>query len=703
VNRLLADNYEIIKEVGRGGMGVVYLAQDRRLTRRVAIKELLISGQSVMPDEVENVIARFQREAQAAAKLQHPAIVSVYEYLREGDAHYMVMEFLEGKSLQHYIDQRKSFTVEQTVDIATQVCSALDYAHAHQIVHRDIKPDNVLLLDNGKVKLMDFGVARHVGEVSKLTQAGTTLGTIAYISPEQLCDSRLVDGRSDLFSLGAMLYEMLTLRTPFDGGNVGSTIMKIMSEEPVPPRQMNPNIPARLEAVILRSLRKSPDERFQRAAEMAQALQNALRQDAGAAPQPRAVQLNVVTCRSCGTGIPGGRGPCPKCGRLQAPPAQPTMPGATAAPAPRQPAPAPHTMGVSAGPRPSMGPPGPAGPPPGTPAARRGTGGLPPLPPGAPGAPGAPTAPRPGMPGPTGPGGIRPGGVNTGALRARPIIGARFLYAFGQPGFQPGEFQQPRGLTIDQRGHLYVADTENGRIQVFDPQGNHVKDIRPAMGKESFRFPRSVAISAQNGRMYVVDELDYRIYVLDAEGKQLSIWDRRRNQNEPTAIPGRLAVSGNGTIYVSEPNSHRVVMYSANQAFMANYGINGELQTPSGIVVGPKYVLYVLDYGQCKVHTFDARGKQVATFGRRGSGPGEFSVPRDLTVDRSGHVFVADTLNHRIQVFDPQGDLLISFGQKGKQDGAFSGPEGIALSADDLLYVSDRGNNRIQVFQVDRA
>lgn len=693
MNRLLADNYEIIQEVGRGGMGVVYLAQDRRLNRKVAIKELLISGQTLMPDEVENVVARFQREALAAAKLQHPGIVSVYEYVRDGDAHFMVMEFLEGKSLQHYIDARKAFTIEQTIDIASQVCAALDYAHAHQIVHRDIKPDNVLLLDNGKIKLMDFGVARHVGEVSKLTQAGTTLGTIAYISPEQLCDSRLVDGRSDIFSLGAMIYEMLTLRTPFDAGNVGGTIMKIMSEEPVSPRQMNPNIPPRLEAVILRSLRKSPDERFQKAGDMAQALQNALRQDPSAATAARPVQLNVVTCRSCGTGIPAGRGPCPKCGRLQSPPAPSTVPGQAsggmAPPAPRS-APSAAPVGMTRPPGGAMAP-----------QSARGTGALPPLPAG--GALGRPAAPPP----PGGPrpptGGIRPAGLNTGALRARPVIGARFLFSFGAPGFNAGEFQQPRGVTIDARGLIYVADTENSRIQVFDPQGKHQKDIRPALGKESFRFPRSLSIAPQTGRIYVVDELDYRIYVLDPEGKQMAVWDRRRNPKEPTAVPGRLAISGNGTIYVSEPNGHRVIMYSPTQAFLANYGINGELQTPSGIYVGPKYMLYVLDYGQCKVHTFDSRGKAGLSFGRRGNGPGEFSVPRDLTVDRSGHIFVADTLNHRVQVFDPQGDLLLTFGQKGKQEGEFSGPEGIALSSDDLLYVSDRGNNRVQVFQVDRA
>jgi tripartite motif-containing protein 71 len=250
---------------------------------------------------------------------------------------------------------------------------------------------------------------------------------------------------------------------------------------------------------------------------------------------------------------------------------------------------------------------------------------------------------------------------------------------------------------------LYVADTENSRIQIFDPNGGLLREIRPAAGRESFRFPRSVAISSQNGKIYVVDELDFRIYVFDADGKQVQVWDRRRSQTEPAAIPGRLAISPNGTIYVSEPNGHRVMSYNASHGFQSAYGAGGELQSPSGLVIGPKSTLYVLDYGQCRVHTFDSKGKPGPSFGRRGSGQGEFSVPRDLTVDRSGYAFVADTLNHRVQIFDPNGEPIMVLGQKGKADGMFAGPEGIALSPDDLLYVSDRGNGRIQVFQVERG
>lgn len=655
---MLLENYEILSELGRGGMGVVYLAQDHRLGRKVAIKELAMSG-LVQPDEKENIIARFQREAQAASKLQHPNIVSVFDYVIDGERHFMIMELLDGKSLQHYIDIRQPFTIEQTVDIGAQVCAALDYAHAHGIVHRDIKPDNVILLDNGRIKLMDFGVARHTGEMSKLTQTGTTLGTIAYISPEQLCDSRLVDGRSDLFSLGAMLYEMLTLRTPFDAGNVGGTIMKIMAEDPIPPRQMNPAIPARLEAVIMRALRKNPDERFTRAAEMGQSLVNAIRTEAP--PQQRRVNLNVTTCRGCGTAIPGGRGPCPKCGRLQAPPAGAPGPGAMPGP--------PPGMG-----RPNTGPIG---------TGRLGTGPLN-------SAPGSGYGPRPG--GPTGP-------LRTG----RAVTGARFLFSFGTPGFKAGEFQQPRGIAIDANKHVYVADTENGRVQVFDPNGRYVREIRPANGRDSFRFPRTVAISPATGKVYVVDEMDFRIYVFEPDGRQAQVWDRRRSQSEAAAVPGRMAVTANGVIYVSEPNNHRVMVYTTNHVFTAALGAGGELQSPSGLAVGPQGRLYVLDYGHCRVQAFDNKGKAALAFGRRGMGLGEFSVPRDLTVDRGGTVFVADTLNHRVQIFDAQGQPVTAIGQKGKGDGEFAGPEGIALSSDDWLYVSDRGNARVQVFQVERG
>jgi DNA-binding beta-propeller fold protein YncE len=677
-NTVIGD-YELLKELGRGGMGVVHLAQDHRLNRRVAVKELLMAGQ-VMDDDKETIVARFKREAQAAAKLQHANIVAVYDYLQHGNSHYMVMELLEGNSLQHYIDGRQTFSVEQTIDIGNQVCAALDYAHAHKIVHRDIKPDNVFMLENGSIKLMDFGVARHVGEVSKLTQAGTTLGTIAYISPEQLCDSRLVDGRSDLFSLGAMLYEMLTLRTPFDSGSVGATIMKIMGEEPVPPRQMNPAIPAKLEAVIMRALRKNPDERFPRASDMGQALSNAIRSDAATAP--RNVQLNVVTCRECGAGIPGGQGPCPKCGRLKAaadggagqrmtgPLARPGAPGVGSGGLPR------HT-----------GPLGPAV----ADDMRQTRSGSGPL--GRLTGHGSPARPTPS-------GRLRD--RDSGFLN-RPVVGARFLKFIGTVGFAPGSFQQPRGLGLDAARNLYVADTENGRVQVFAPNGTLIREIKPASGRDSFRFPRAVAITPGNDQIFIIDELDYRVFIFGMDGRQTQIWDRRRKATDASVIAGRMVINAAGQIFVSEPNAHRVCVYSKSLAYMGSFSADGGMGSPSGLALMPDRGLAVLDYAQCKVHLLDESGRIKASYGRRGGGAGEFSVPRDMCVDPGGTVYVADTLNHRIQVLGPNGQPTAVFSQKGKQDGEVAGPEGIVWAPDDLLYVSDRGNSRVQVFQLERA
>ncbi|HEY9765804.1 MAG TPA: 6-bladed beta-propeller, partial [Chroococcales cyanobacterium] len=434
---------------------------------------------------------------------------------------------------------------------------------------------------------------------------GTTLGTIAYISPEQLCDSRLVDGRSDLFSLGGLLYELLTFKTPFDGGSLGGTILKIMNEPPIPLRQYNPAIPPRLEQVVIRSLKKNPEERYARAAEMAQALAASLKET-----QPTLV-------------------------------APPQMANGGAYPAPMRQTPTPPE--------------------------------------------------RPGM-----------SGMAADAKRLpQQIREIQFFQTFGKAGFGQGEFQQPRGLYIDNGRNILVADTENGRIQVFNPHGRFLKQIRPVPSQESFRFPR--ALSANNlDILYIVDDLDFRIYKYDSHGRQLAIWKRTRTGDDNPAIPGRIAIGTNGNIYLTEPNNHRVLVHDPNEKSIQVIGKPGELQSPMGLALDPKGFLYVLDYGLASIVVFDKRGMKVASFGKRGNGPGEFAVPRDLAIDRFGFVYVADTLNHRIQVFDPRNQWLMNLGQRGQGEGTFSGPEGIAIGNDDTLYVTDRGNGRVQAFKVFR-
>lgn len=703
-------NYEILDELGRGGMGVVYRASDLKLGRQVAIKELLVTTQ-LSEVERQDTVERFRREAMAAARLAHPNIITVYDYGQEGDRPYMVMELLEGKNLGDYLEKKTAFTMQQVVEIGAQICAALDYAHLSGIVHRDIKPDNIMLNSSGVVKLTDFGVARVKSDLPSMTQTGTTLGTIAYISPEQLTDSRLVDGRSDLFSLGALLYEMLTFKTPFDAGNLGGTIINIMSMAPEPIASLNPNVPPKLEAVIMRALKKNPDERFSRAAEMGYALTAALKDadrpagppivdgtPAAMAEAPAATQPQP--CRHCAKPMPQGSRVCPNCGRSETAPLSFALPQA-----PARPGLAPPPMPQSRVPQmPAVQPRVPVAPT------------AQPAPQGAPQAMPQPVA-QPSMPPNVGTGALHPPAPSplkpkTGALPpvepmgrkpiARKVKDLQFVSQFGKQGFGQGEFQQPRGIAIDASRNLLVADTENGRVQVFDAAGKFVRQIKPLGAQESFRFPRAIAVNSL-GIIYVTDDLDFRIYKFDSAGRQLAIWKRPRIQEENPSIPGRLLIGTNGNLYLSEPNNHRVLVYDSNEKLLGSLGREHGLQSPGGMVIDSKGQLCVLDFGTMMVHVFDRKLQAVMTFGKRGNGPGEFSVPREMCIDRFGYFFIADTLNHRIQVFDPDGKYLLAFGKKGIGPGEFSGPEGLAMGQDDRLFVTDRGNGRVQVFSISRA
>ncbi|HEY9855014.1 MAG TPA: protein kinase, partial [Stenomitos sp.] len=540
-------NYEIEHELGRGGMGVVYKATDLKLGRVVAIKELLVSN--AMPEvERQDTVERFRREAMAAARMAHPNIVTVYDYGQDGDRHYMAMELLTGKSLGDYLEKKTKFTIQQVVDISVQICAALDYAHQAGVVHRDIKPDNIMLAENGKVKLTDFGVARVKSDLPSMTTTGTTLGTIAYMSPEQLTDSRLVDGRADLFSLGALIYEMLTFRTPFDAGNLGGTIINIMSSPPPPPREINQDIPAKLEAVILRALKKNPEERYSRAAEMGHALQAALREpERPAAPKIVDPATRPVgepePCRHCGADLPPSSRVCPSCGRASNAPltySLPTMPSRNAAPQPAAPSP--------------MGPPKMPPPSGNQMAAARGSIPVMPTPNRAPGTaplnapaaaaapmqsmappPVAPAQPPMGIPQPHGTGALGSPAERrmpvppdrTGPQIQLKVAGLKAVSSIGRPGVGQGEFQQPRCVLLDSAKNLLVADTENGRIQVFDASGHFMRMIRAPQTQDSFRFPRALAINPLN-IIYVTDDLDFRIYKFDAMGRQLAVWKRMR-------------------------------------------------------------------------------------------------------------------------------------------------------------------------------
>lgn len=262
--------YQLQGILGKGAMGLVYKGVDPAINRPLALKTIRLDFLTD-PAEMEEMKQRLHLEAQAAGKLSHPNIVVIYDVGSEGTVQYIAMEYLEGQTLEEMIKRKVNFNYKIIAKMIYQICSALQYAHDQGIVHRDIKPANIMVLPDYSIKVMDFGIARI--ESSSMTKTGVAMGTPNYISPEQLQGKR-VDGRSDLFSLGIMFYEMLIGERPFRGDNLTSLIYSIISSEPETPSKLNPRIPPLFDHIILRALKKDPAMRYQKASEIASALQD---------------------------------------------------------------------------------------------------------------------------------------------------------------------------------------------------------------------------------------------------------------------------------------------------------------------------------------------------------------------------------------------------------------------------------------------
>src|SRR6201993_3770677 len=266
-----AGRYEIVGELGRGAMGVVYRATDPVIGRNVAVKTIRLSEEGTGLSRPE-LLSRFQTEARAAGLLAHPNIVVVYDAGEENGLYYITMELIEGKSLQALIDSGHSFPVPRVLRIMEQTCSALQFAHERSIIHRDIKPANLMLTADDTVKVTDFGTAK-ILQFGTVQQTTHVRGTPSYMSPEQV-KGRPVDGRSDIFSLGVLLYEILTGEKPFPGQSITTVIYKIVNEEPIPPRTLNPSIHPGLNEIVLRALAKEPEVRYQTCRELLEDLRN---------------------------------------------------------------------------------------------------------------------------------------------------------------------------------------------------------------------------------------------------------------------------------------------------------------------------------------------------------------------------------------------------------------------------------------------
>ena len=273
--RLLGNRYEIIEKIGSGGMATVYKAKCHVLNRYVAIK--------ILRDEFttdEEFVKRFEVEAQSAASITHPNIVSVYDVGVDGNLHYIVMELIKGKTLKEIILEEKGpLPWKWSVNIAIQIASALEIAHKNHIIHRDIKPHNIIITEDGVAKVTDFGIAKAVSN-STITAFGTTIGSVHYFSPEH-ARGGFTDEKSDLYSLGVVMYEMLTGKVPFDADTPVSVALKHMQEEPIAPKNVNPNIPIAVNDIIMKALKKDTNLRYQNATAMLLDLKRALKEPSG--------------------------------------------------------------------------------------------------------------------------------------------------------------------------------------------------------------------------------------------------------------------------------------------------------------------------------------------------------------------------------------------------------------------------------------
>ena len=266
------DRYEIVKLIGEGGMANVYLAIDTILNRKVAIKVLRgdLAGD-------EKFIRRFQREAMSASNLSHPNIVEVYDVGEEDGNHYIVMEYIEGKTLKQLIQKRGALTVPEVIDIMTQLTDGIAHAHDAYIIHRDIKPQNILILDNGLVKITDFGIAVAIN-ATQLTQTNSVMGSVHYLPPEQ-ASGKGATIKSDIYSLGIVMYELLTGSVPFKGDNAVEIALKHMKEKIPSLRKQNPLIPQSIENIVLKATAKNPKNRYETASKMHDDLLTCLNED----------------------------------------------------------------------------------------------------------------------------------------------------------------------------------------------------------------------------------------------------------------------------------------------------------------------------------------------------------------------------------------------------------------------------------------
>ncbi len=603
--KIVLEKYKVIEEIGKGGMGRVYMAHDERLERTVALKELVIS-ELVDGEERSEITERFIREAQTAANLNHPNIVTIFDVAQENGKHYIAMEYIPGRSLKEFIEKNHTFVLDTLLDILLQIASGMEHAHSKGVIHRDIKPDNIKVIDNNVIKIMDFGIASMERKKDNITKNGALMGTIGYMSPEQLYDSKSVDNRADIFSFGAMLYEIFTQRLPFDGETIGEVIISIMTCNPIPPRQINPSIPRKLESMILKCLEKEPDKRYNKFKDISNELM-ALK-FVGDFKEISSVE-NVYD-----PALANEAYKLKKVSNTFKDKLMSTIPSRDA---------------------------------------------------------------------------------KTIIIKGKEDVKLSFVRSLGNLGDKQGEFSSPRTIYYSDN-FLYVADTKNSRVQIFDE--NDICQL--IIEADDMKAPCSIAVDNETNQIFVLDAEDCKIRVFNQNGEEL----RRFGSlgDSPWKFKGASSIlSLDNKLYVLDTKDCKIKVFNLQGKYITSFGKmgeeRGEYKAPYALASDNEKI-FVLDQGNSNVQVINKSGIPELVFGSRGTENGKFTVPKGLGVDSSGRIYVTESLTHRLQVFSKDGKWLYSMGKKGNKEGEFSNPEGVCISNKNKLYVLDRGNNRVQIF-----